>query len=387
MTALSTTIKLTMWDWSWISHRVPGGAFEDWPAVLRATRERGFNTVRFDPLPDLVARPGQPRQVTFVPNEAAVPWVRVPAEQTIDPVEESVALARAAVDEGLRIILSSWGLGRSREPDGASIQFGRYPDFRRFEDDDAEIEAYLRGWGEVLEAFRDADLLEHVEYVDLNNELDMVLPLVSSRFPDLDLDTVFDWTPEIGEAFRSVAERLVRWCHERFPEVPATISCCGPHDVVAPWFPRNVDLAEWHVWYMGGPAWADRAHALLGETALDADGLADPEARRRASEAYGTIHAAAGPHLRRKQDRYLTRVWSWAQERAVPIVLGEGYAVPWYSDLSGMSWSWIREVNEGAVATVRRLGYDGYTTSNFSEPTFPLWQDVAWHRDLLGAGD
>ena len=383
MTQLTRPIKLTMWDWSWLSHRVPGGAFQDWSATLRQARDRGFNTIRFDPLPDLVAGADEPAEVTIATHDSAVPWVRVPASQTVDPIAESVSLGRAAVDQGLRLILSSWGLGRGREEDGATIQFGRYPDFRRFEDDALELKQYLAGWGEVLDAFREADLLQHVDYVDLNNEIDMVVPLVSSRFPETDLTSVFDWTPEIGATFQEFTETAVRWCHTNFPEVAATVSCCGPLDVVIPWYPENVDLAEWHVWYHGGPSWSERSDALIGKAALDAEELAEEDGRQRASEAYETIHAAAGARLRRRQDHYLEALDTWAAAQGLPLVLGEGYAVPWYSDLSKMSWSWIREVSEGAVATVQRLGYEGYTTSNFSEPTFPLWEDLAWHRRTL----
>lgn len=382
----TSPITLTMWDWSWLSHRVPGGAFEDWPKVLREARAHGFDTIRYDPLPDLVARPGQPREVAILPHDSAVPWVRVPASQTVDPVAESVALARAAVDEGLGVILSSWGLGRGREDDGASVQFGTYPEFRRFDDDALGMETYLTGWGEILDAFRSADLLEHVEYVDLNNESDLVIPLVSSHFPGTDLTNVWEWTPEIGEVFQALTERAVTWCHTHFPEVAATVSCCGPREVVTPWYPRNVDLVERHVWYHGGPSWEERSAALLGTAALDAPGLAEPGARARASAAYETIHAAAGPRLRRQQDSALEALHAWASAQALPVVLGEDYAVPWYSDLPRLSWPWIREVNEDAVATGQRLGFDGYATSNFSEPTFPLWEDEAWHRRLLDPG-
>src|SRR5688572_20884534 len=98
--------KLTMWDWSWLSHHVAGGAFADWRKATLQARERGFDTIRFDPLPDLAI--GGPVRVAA--SDEAVPWVHVPAEQTVDPVAEAVAFAKVAVATGHRLILSSWGL-------------------------------------------------------------------------------------------------------------------------------------------------------------------------------------------------------------------------------------------------------------------------------------
>ena len=120
---------LTMWDWSWVSHHVPGGAFADWPRVLGEARERGFDTIRFDPLPDLVAlEPDEPARVRVPAHDAPVGWVEVPAEQQLDPLEAVLEFADAARSAGMSVILSSWGINRGRSRDG-SVDFGTYPAF------------------------------------------------------------------------------------------------------------------------------------------------------------------------------------------------------------------------------------------------------------------
>lgn len=368
-----------MWDWSWLSHRVPGGAFSDWAKVTVEARDRGFDTIRFDPLPDLAV--GGPVQV--VPSDEAVPWVHVPAEQTVDPVAEAVAFAQVAVQAGHRLILSSWGYGRGRH--GDSVAFGAYPAFQPV-DDEADVDAYLEGWGVVLDAFGEAGLFDAITYVDFNNELDLVVSLAAKRVLSLDGGGAWDWTDIHGETFRGISERAVAWLHARYPQLVATVSCCGPIDVVSPWYPRNADVLEWHAWYSEPDrrCWSERVAELFGDRPYpDASDFRSPESRARLDGVYRRAHAVADPTLRRQQDRYLGRIKAFADEAGLPAYLGEGYAIPWYSDEPELSWAWIKDVSGAAVRTVQGLGFDGYTTSNFSEPTFPLWQDVDWHRRLL----
>lgn len=379
-------IRLTMWDWSWLSHRVPGGAFEDWERVVDEARERGFDTIRFDPLPDLVAVGDEPEAVTIVPAECGVPWMHVPAAQTVDPLAEALAFAHVAAEAGMRLVLSSWGFGRGRV-DG-TVRFGDYPAFVPMVDDEKDWARYLAGWDRVLTAFAGEGLLPHVVYVDLNNELDLVVALASSAVRALpERDGVWDWTDTHGRVLRDLSEWGISWLHREHPQVAATISCCGPVDLVGPWFPRNADYLEWHSWYSepDRPAWEERVAELFdgGKRPPATGDFATAEQRRRLDAVYRRAHAAAGPVLRRQQDAYLGRIKRLADERGLPAVIGEGYATPMYSPAPELSWSWVREVSAAAARTTRRLGFDGWTTSNFSEPTFPLWADVDWHRPLL----
>ena len=369
-----------MWDWSWLSHRVVGGAFADWAKVTAEASDRGFDTIRFDPLPDLAAG----GQVRIAPSDEAVPWVHVPAEQTVDPVAEAVAFAEVAVDAGHRLILSSWGLGRGRH--GDTVHFDGYPGFSTI-DPVSDVDAYLQGWAVVLDAFADAGLLDDVTYVDVNNELDLVVAFAAA--PILALDDrggVWDWDEVHGHTFRGIAERAITWLHTHYPQLRATVSCCGPIDVVGPWYPRNADVVEWHSWYTepDRPAWSERVGELLdGEPFVGQKHFRTPQQRARLDAVYRRAHAAADATLRRQQDRYLEAIAAFAHRRGLPAYLGEGYAMPWYSDEPELSWDWIKDVSAAALRTVQRLGFDGYTTSNFSEPTFPLWSDLEWHRLLL----
>lgn len=48
-------LAITMWDFSWLERRWPGGSYEDWDKVLDELVDRGYNAVRIDAYPHLLA--------------------------------------------------------------------------------------------------------------------------------------------------------------------------------------------------------------------------------------------------------------------------------------------------------------------------------------------
>src|ERR1019366_1547854 len=46
---------ISMWEFSWIERRWDGAGYEDWDRALDELVERGYNAVRIDPFPHLLA--------------------------------------------------------------------------------------------------------------------------------------------------------------------------------------------------------------------------------------------------------------------------------------------------------------------------------------------
>jgi hypothetical protein len=46
---------ITMWEFSWIERRWPGAGYEDWDRALDELHDRGYDAVRIDPFPHLLA--------------------------------------------------------------------------------------------------------------------------------------------------------------------------------------------------------------------------------------------------------------------------------------------------------------------------------------------
>ena len=48
-------LAMTMWDFSWLERRWPGAGYEDWDQALDELKLRGYDAVRIDAYPHLVA--------------------------------------------------------------------------------------------------------------------------------------------------------------------------------------------------------------------------------------------------------------------------------------------------------------------------------------------
>ena len=56
---ISHPLAITMWDFSWLERRWPGAGYEDWDRALDELQERGYDAVRIDAYPHLVALDAQ----------------------------------------------------------------------------------------------------------------------------------------------------------------------------------------------------------------------------------------------------------------------------------------------------------------------------------------
>ncbi|MCA1809841.1 MAG: hypothetical protein LC725_10390, partial [Lentisphaerae bacterium] len=158
---ITSPLAITMWDTSWIRRHYRRGGFEDWDKALDELVARGYNAVRIDPHPHMVADgPGGERVEKFrcIPNRghqtyATAMWGN-PWTVTIEPRAALLEFIPKCEQRGIYIGLSTWF--KSSE-DG------------RFEQIEGEAEL-VRVWDETLLFLKDHELLNNVIYVDVLNE-------------------------------------------------------------------------------------------------------------------------------------------------------------------------------------------------------------------------
>lgn len=344
---------ITMWDFSWLERRWPGAGFEDWDAALDELVERGYDTVRIDAYPHLVAA-GAERTWELLPQWNQQDW-GAPAlveVQVLPALVDFIARARA---HGVAVALSTW--------------------FRQDRDDTRMLirspQEHARVWSQTLVHLRDAGVLDNVRFVDLCNEFPLPVwaPFLYGGTEGEILrrsgDVVTDWTTTAIRALRS-----------EWPELDFTFSVTRQYEDLPAQDVREFDLLEPHLWMASSTDFYQRVG--YGFERFDTIG-------------YENVVAHALPTYRRDQERYdrelfagIDRLAEWSRATGKPLVTTECWSMVDYKDWPGLDWGWVKELNERAVLRAAASGrWIGLATSNFCSPQFRgMWRDVAYHRRL-----
>lgn len=360
--ALRHPLAITMWDFSWLERRWPGGGYEDWDRALDELVERGYDAVRIDAYPQLVAADAD-REWHLLPPWSVQDWGS-PEPITVRVWPALSEFMRKCAERGLRVALSSW-----------------------FQNDTAERRLAIPGpaalatvWGATLARLEGEGLLDHVLYVDLCNEWPLAVwaPFYRSKNPPH-----HDWRSPHALAWTRESIALLR---ARFPGLAFTFSLCNQFDDEASYATdlSHFDLLEPHVWMAGVTDFYDRVEYRYER--FDMKGYRNVVARAASLYRADPVHwkAAFAPTL--------DRLAAWGAATGQPLVTTEGWAIVDYKDGPGLPWDWVLEYNAWAVEHVVATGrWAAVCTSNFCGPQFRgMWREVAWHRrltDLIKSGN
>ena len=341
-----------MWDFSWLERRTPGGGYGNWGQALDELAERGYNAVRIDAYPHLIAR-GLPR-AELEPVWSVHEWgSTTPIE--VAPMPALVEFIAQCGQRDIQVGLSTW-FRKDRDDSRMRI---------KSPGEHAEI------WLQTIAPLRAAGVMDHVCYVDLCNEFpgELWAPFFDNR-PDSSWNGMTDkslaWMEAAVQAFRAQAA-----------DVPVTVSVVGfDAKVRERW--SFMDFLELHIWMTQSSDFIERIGGNYNN--FDYSG-------------YEAIAAKAGPTFRGEQAHWemklRERILGWADiARACrrPLVTTECWAIVNYRDLPGLDWGWVKELCAYGVEEALRTGcWAGVATSNFCGPQFAgMWNDVAWHQRLTG---
>ena len=352
---------IAMWDFSWLERRYPGGGYEDWDRALGELAERGYDAVRIDVFPHLLAA-GADREWRLLPCWTEHDWgAPFELDVTVGPALDGfLAAARAA---GIRVAVSSW-----------------------FRDDTTHArmalstpEAHAEAWISTLRFIERAGHLDDVMFVDLANEF--ALPRYNAYVYPAGTTAAY-----VNTESRSTP-RLQGWMRQalgmvqgEFPDLPACFSFCTElheHDI-AQQDVSYFDLLELHIWM---------THSVTSDfnAAIGYDLGRSPED----PTTYEVLARAAAPYYEANKDALLTSLRGvidvaarWSEREGLPLVTTESWGVINYKDGDGLDWGWVKDSCahgvEAAVATGR---WASMSTSNFCGPQFRgMWEDVGWHR-------
>jgi hypothetical protein len=351
---------ITMWEFSWIERRWPGAGYEDWDQALDELAERGYDAVRIDAFPHLIA--ADPHKTWTIHSDGQDGDWGAPGEVDISKVGEAlVEFIGKCKARGIVVGLSTW---YKRDNEDARMLI-------------KTTEDQARVWLATLDLIAAAGLIDAILYVDLCNE-----------FPNV------KWAPYLYPPGQAAADpmtdpRVIGWMRDsiallrqRYPDLDYTFS---QSDQFQLWEQQDVsmlDFLEPHIW-ITNPAMSS-FYADIGYSFK--------------LREFQTLIRKAKPHYLANKQRFdatltewIGKAADWSRRSKLPLVTTEAWASVMYRDWPMADWDWMMDVCVAGVEQASATGrWTAICTSNFCGPQYRgMWRDIQWHRrltDLIKAG-
>jgi len=348
---------ITMWDFSWLERRWPGAGYEDWDKVLNEITERGYNAVRIDAYPHLIAE-NPNREYTLLPVWNTQMWGSPDINKVMVQPYLNNFISKCR-DRDIKVGLSSW--------------YRQDTDMILMKIDGPEKMA--ENWIKTLDSIGRDGLLDTILYVDLCNEWpgDLWCPYFKNDPPE---KTWGYWhtTKSLDYMKRSI--ELVK---SAYPEFPYCYSFTGGEaelykEVPLPFF----DLLEHHTWMS----------QLNGGEYDKAMGYAydrfSPDSYKNMVANYEKAYNERKPYWQKLLTDEIRLVSNSARAAGLPLVTTECWGIVDFKDWPLLKWDIIKELGELGVKTSAATGqWLAIATSNFAGPQFVgMWRDVEYHRKL-----
>jgi sugar-binding cellulase-like protein len=364
-------LTIAMWDYSWLNGHYPGGDFEDYDKVIDELIERGFNTVRIDAFPMVIDQLISDKQEIFkVPADPLLNWGLSTKDWEHNLVAELIDFMTITKQKGISVILSSWGKGDHK----------RYSDTKKF----------WTAWETVLDILKEKGLLDHVVYVDFDQEFPYFSPFAEelnrlskeASKPAADQADAMEQAGAITGAWNHAQRAFVKdyfestlsHFHKKYPDVRFTFSLTSFWDEVRSINPAGIDVLELHIWIKG------QLDEYTGFNKLKKD-------RNPANDykAYMAGIREAMKHrdsLKENMKQQMSKARSWADELNVPLTTTEAWGPWWHMDHPDLEWQWLYVWCDYCMGLSNEYGFWGVTPWNYSHPYWDNWSNIKWYRKV-----
>ncbi len=350
-------VAITMWDFSWLERRWTGAGYENWDKILDELVLRGYNAIRIDAYPHLVA------------NDATKEYTLLPVWNTQDwgsPDINKVVVQPALNDfiykckkRGIMVGLSCW----YRQDTDKILMKTDSP------------QKMGENWIKTLQTIERDNLLDTILYVDLCNEWpgDAWCPFFKNDPP---YETWGYWYTAKSMQFMKESIEIVR---KAYPQLPYCYSFTGGNPALYPKYDLSFfNLIEHHIWMA----------QLNEEEYYKQVGYKyerfSPEGYTNLAANYENVYKQRPEHWRTMLVEGIKLVAESARAANQPLITTECWGLVDFKDWPLLKWDIIKELCELGVTTAAATGqWIGIATSNFCGPQFSgMWRDVAWHQRL-----
>jgi hypothetical protein len=361
-------LTIVMWDQAFLLRHPPGGSYEDYDKVLDQASERGYNTLRLDPLPQLLDL-AHPEKVYSWPDPKTpfMPWCWDRAVE--GPVGEwLIEFMEKVLDRRLHYTLSAWWF---------TDQSGNNPFAHGSLAPRTHVDA-AGLWAKMLRDWNRHFGFEGLVYVDIANEVPYFLYEYMKTIQE---KTGADWsTPRFTSAqvefLANDLNQAMALLQAEFPELRFTASIHG--DLRWLEVPLNFDCLDVHFYADADPRWRERTR--FGDHMAHLFTRDDWHAEF--SRRCGQTQQAVAPMLRARQRTRLASFAAWSVQQGMPLTTSESWSSWYYIDSPNLDWGWLLEWAEWSVEDAIEYGMWGWTPHNYCQPQFKNWQDARWHQHL-----
>jgi len=348
-------LAITMWDFSWIERRWAGAGFEDWDKALDELKERGYNAVRIDAFPHLVAE-NATKEFTLLPVWDQQVWGS-PAINKVQIQPSLNTFIRKCKERKIKVALSSW-----YRQDVENIRMKII-----------SPEKMADNWIKTLESIDQEGLLDAIVYVDFCNEWP---GYIWAPFFKNEKDIWGYWQSETSLKFM---RRSIEVFSLKFPEIPVLYSFDNQRvELYAEKDLSFFDLFEHHLWMVQQNN--SEFYVKVGYPT----GLFDSQGYKNVVEKAENLYREKPEYWQKLlTDKIDLLAWS-AKKANRTLVTTECWGIVDYKDWPLLNWEWVKELCEIGTKRAAASGqWVGIATSNFCAPQFVgMWRDVAWHKRL-----
>lgn len=351
-------LAITMWDFSWIERNWIGSGYEDIYQALDELCERGYNAVRIDAFPHLIAEDKE-KEWTLIPvwysNDWGSPYIN---KITLYPA--IIDFLKKCRDRKIKVALSSW----FREDEDETRMKITSPD------------KMAQNWIAVLDIIKEYGLLDTVLYVDLCNEWpgDLWAPYFEN---DPKNCTWGYWHTQASMKYMQEAIGIVR---DQYPEIPLCFSFDGlEYDYYKQRDLSFFDLIEHHIWMT--KLNNNEFYSLVGQAQ---NGRYSEEPYHLLSKNALRIYNERPEYWKELLKNSIHELAKACKEAGKPLITTECWGIIDYKDYPLLPWDWVKELCELGVKTAcETRQWISIATSNFAGPQFAgMWKDIAWHKKL-----
>jgi hypothetical protein len=373
-------VAIAMWDFSWILRHHRLGEFENWDKALDELAERGYNAIRFDCMPHLIAPDAEGRvtEEYFFPKDSWKPAVwGNDYSVRIRPREALAEFLPKCYKRGISVGLATWFHGPvERFPDEAGLE---------------------RAWRGTLAFLAQHRLLDRILYVDVLNEYPnfhgfkwlrdgMKARADAKKFqaehpevfiPDLDNLKPARYNLLQKQLYNGFITRTLNNLKKDWPRLDwfASLDSAMPLDDIDL---SAFDALDYHVWFQHNGEMPRSGLSKIGNRENDLE----------FESSYASIRKFWGANRARMVDWIGGRIQAISQaaaKRNIPCGNTEGWGPIVWMDHPALDWEWVKESARICVELALSNRYKFICTSNFTHPQFPgLWRDVRWHREMTG---